>query len=245
MTNDIPFLSLILPAHNEEQRLPASLKLVEDFIQEQPYPVEVVIVENASSDATLALACEYAKLHDHVTVLHEDRPGKGLAVKTGMLAAKGRYRFFCDVDFSMPIDQVPKFFPPRLESVDIAIASREAKGAVRLGEPYYRHLVGRVFNLFVWVLNFRGIKDTQCGFKCFTAEAAEKLFPLQTIHGWTFDVEILALARKMGFRIHEVPVTWTYGERSKVRVVRDFARTVLELIKIRRNQRDRKHAQPR
>jgi glycosyltransferase involved in cell wall biosynthesis len=235
MKNDAPFLSLVLPAHNEEQRLPASLKLVDDFIRSQPYSVEVVIVENASSDATLEMARRYASERVSVTVLHEERPGKGLAVQTGMLAAKGQHRFFCDVDFSMPIDQIPKFLPPQLNGVDIAIASREAKGAVRIGEPYYRHLIGRVFNLFVWVLNFKGIKDTQCGFKCFTAEAAEKLFPLQTIHGWTFDVEILALAKNYGFKIHEVPVTWTYGERSKVRVVRDFARTVLELIKIRRD----------
>ncbi len=235
MKNKNPFLSLVLPAHNEEQRLPESLKLVDDFIQSQPFSVEVVIVENASSDATLDLARHYASEREYVTVLHEERPGKGLAVKTGMLAAKGKFRFFCDVDFSMPIDQIPKFLPPQLNGVDIAIASREAKGAVRIGEPYYRHLIGRVFNLFVWVLNFKGIKDTQCGFKCFTAEAAEKLFPLQTIHGWTFDVETLAIAKQIGLKIHEVPVTWTYGERSKVRVVRDFARTVLELIKIRRN----------
>ena len=106
-----PFLSIILPAHNEEQRLPETLSQVEYFIQNQPYPVEIVIVENASSDHTLEISTKYAQTHDHVLVIHEEQPGKGLAVKRGMLAASGEFRFFCDVDFSMPIDQISKFLP--------------------------------------------------------------------------------------------------------------------------------------
>ena len=229
-----PFLSIVLPAHNEEQRLPQTLLQLNEFIKNQPYGVEIVIVENASSDRTLEIAREFAEKNKNVLVIHEERPGKGLAVKQGMLAASGDFRFFCDVDFSMPVDQIPRFLPPQLNGVDIAIASREAKGAVRYDEPLYRHFVGRIFNMMVWVLALPGINDTQCGFKCFSAEASNRLFPLQTIDGWTFDVEILAIAKKLGYKIVEIPVPWYYQPQSKVRVVRDFMRTFKELIKVRK-----------
>jgi len=236
-----PFLSIILPAHNEETRLPETLIHIENFVKTQSYSVETVIVENGSSDKTLEIAAIYAAGHKGVLVIHEDRPGKGLAVKQGMLAASGKYRFFCDVDFSMPIDQIPRFLPPQLEGVEIAIASREAKGAVRYDEPFFRHFVGRAFNMVVWVLALPGIKDTQCGFKCFSAEATEKLFPLQTINGWAFDVEILAIARQLGYKIVEVPVPWYYQPQSKVNVVKDFVLTVQELLKVRKIIRTRSY----
>jgi len=231
---NLPFLSIILPAHNEELRLPETLLQLTRFIQSQNYLIETVIVENASSDKTLDIAREYASQYENVVVLHEERPGKGLAVKEGMLAASGEYRFFCDVDFSMPITEIPKFFPPNLKDVEIAIASREARGAVRYDEPFHRHILGRVFNLMVWILALPGIHDTQCGFKCFSAEGAQKLFPLQSIHGWTFDVEILAIARQLGYKIVEVPVPWYYQPQSKVNVVKDFLRTTADLFKVRK-----------
>lgn len=236
-----PFLSIILPAHNEEQRLPETLLQVEQFVKTQPYDIEILIVENASSDRTLEIARAFADQHEHVLVIHEDQPGKGLAVKQGMLAASGDYRFFCDVDFSMPITEIPKFIPPQLGNVDIAIASREARGAVRYDEPFYRHVIGRVFNMMVWILALPGINDTQCGFKCFSAEASQKLFPLQTINGWTFDVEILAIAKQLGYKIVEVPIPWYYQAQSKVRVVRDFLRTARELLKVRKIIRTRSY----
>jgi dolichyl-phosphate beta-glucosyltransferase len=239
-----PFLSIILPAHNEEQRLPETLLHVEQFIKTQSFIIETVIAENASSDRTLEIARDFAARHENVLVLHEDQPGKGLAVKKGMLAASGEFRFFCDVDFSMPVDQIPKFLPPQLNGVDVAIASREAKGAIRYGEPLYRHFIGRIFNRMVWMLTLPGINDTQCGFKCFSAEASEKLFPLQTIDGWAFDVEILAIARELGYKIVEVPIPWYYEAQSKVHVVRDFMRTFLELIKIRKTIRSKTYARP-
>jgi len=236
-----PFLSIILPAHNEEQRLPETLRQVTQFIQSQKYLIEIVIVENASSDRTLEIAREFASQNENVLILHEERPGKGLAVKEGMLAATGEYRFFCDVDFSMPITEIPKFLPPNLKNTDIAIASREAKGAVRYDEPFSRHIIGRVFNMVVWILALPGINDTQCGFKCFSAEVSEKLFPLQSIHGWTFDVEILAIARQLGYKIVEVPVPWYYQPQSKVNVVKDFMRTFKELLKVRKIIRSRSY----
>ena len=236
-----PYLSIILPAHNEEQRLPETLQQVVQFIQSQSYEIEIVIVENASKDRTLDIAREFASQHENVLVLHEERPGKGLAVKEGMLAASGEYRFFCDVDFSMPITEIPKFLPPYQQKVDIAIASREAKGAIRYDEPLTRHIIGRVFNMVVWILVLPGINDTQCGFKCFSAEVTEKLFPLQSIHGWTFDVEILAIARQLGYKVVEVPVPWYYQPQSKVNVVRDLMRTLKELFKVRKIIRTRSY----
>ena len=236
-----PYLSIILPAHNEEQRLPETLQQVVQLIQSQSYEIEIVIVENASKDRTLDIAREFASQHENVLVLHEERPGKGLAVKEGMLAASGEYRFFCDVDFSMPITEIPKFLPPCQQKVDIAIASREAKGAIRYDEPLTRHIIGRVFNMVVWILVLPGINDTQCGFKCFSAEVTEKLFPLQSIHGWTFDVEILAIARQLGYKVVEVPVPWYYQPQSKVNVVRDLMRTLKELFKVRKIIRTRSY----
>ena len=237
MTSQTPFLSIIFPAHNEEERLPETLAAAMDFVRKQPYPAEVVIVENASTDRTLEIAQAFAAQNEGIIVLHLDLPGKGRAVQTGMLIAKGSYRFICDVDLSMPIGEIPRFLPPQLQDVDIVIASREAPGAVRYDEPQYRHLVGRVFNNMVRWLTLPHLQDTQCGFKCFSAEAAEKLFPLQTITGWTFDVEILAIAYKMGFRIKEIPIPWYFHGHSKVNVLRDSIRMALDLFKIRRNLR--------
>lgn len=235
------FLSIVLPAHNEEKRLPETLIQIEQFINSQSFTVETVIVENGSSDKTLEIAKAYAASHKNVVVIHEDRPGKGLAVKQGMLAASGKYRFFCDVDFSMPIDQIPRFLPPIMQGVEIAIASREVRGAVRYDEPFYRHFVGRGFNMMVSILALPGIRDTQCGFKCFSAEATQKLFPLQTINGWAFDVEILAIARQIGYKIVEVPVPWYYQPQSKVNVFRDLLNTARELLKVRKIIRTRSY----
>lgn len=237
MTQEQPYLSIVFPAYNEEQRLPDTLEKTLAFTRSQPYLSEIVIVENGSSDSTLEIARSFAVVNADTTVLHLDRAGKGRAVQTGMLAAKGKYRFICDVDLSMPVSEIPRFLPPNLEGVDIAIASREAAGSVRYDEPYYRHFVGRIFNNLVRWLVLPQLQDTQCGFKCFTAEVVEKLFPLVTIPGWTFDVEVLAIAFKMGYRIQELPIPWYYKPHSKVKVLRDSMRMARDLIEIRRKLR--------
>lgn len=234
------FLSIIVPAHNEEIRLHDTLSDLVKFADSQAFSTEIVVVENASTDRTLEIAREFAKNHPNVLVLHGDRPGKGLAVKTGMQSAKGEYRFICDADLSMPADEISRFLPPVLSDVDIAIASREAPGAVRYNEPEMRHFVGRVFNNLVRLIILPGLQDTQCGFKCFTKEAAETLFPLQTVTGWTFDVEILAIAQRLGYKIVEVPIPWYYVGNSKVRVLKDSARMALDLLKIRSSLKKRK-----
>lgn len=235
MANSPVFLSIIFPAHNEASRLPDTLKKVDDFVKRQSFTYEVLIVENASSDATLRIAREFASEHEYATVIHDDLAGKGRAVQKGMLAARGAYRFICDVDLSMPVEEIIHFLPPELNGYDVAIASREAKGAVRYGEPAYRHFVGRVFNSLVQILTLPELNDTQCGFKCFTARAAETLFPKMTIFGWTFDVEILAIARQKKYRLVEVPIPWYYQPRSKINVLRDSANMAIDLFRIRKN----------
>lgn len=229
-----PFLSIIIPALNEESRLPTSLKSILTFLESQPFEAEVLVVDNGSQDGTLALARSYAERHPTLRVLQEPRRGKGAAVRCGMLAASGTYRFIADADLSMPIDQVLRFLPPQLQDVDIAIASREAPGAVRHGEPPYRHLIGRGFNLLVRWIAVPGFQDTQCGFKAFRDRAAIDLFQAQQLDGWTFDVEVLFIGLRRGYRIVEVPIPWYYNPGSRVRVVRDSIAMLRDLFRIRR-----------
>lgn len=229
------FFSLVIPAHNEEQRLPDTLQAAFDFISAQPFPAEVLVVENGSHDRTLQVAQEFARSFPQLRVLQCPQRGKGLAVRQGMLAARGEYRFMCDADLSMPIDEISRFLPPALSGVDIAIASREAPGAVRYGEPYYRHLIGRAYNLLTRMLLLPGLQDTQCGYKCFRGAVVDDLFAHQTLGGWSFDVEILFIARRRGLRIAEVPVSWTYSPGSKVSVFKSAWRVFLELLSIRLN----------
>jgi dolichyl-phosphate beta-glucosyltransferase len=230
-----PYLSLIIPAHNEEARLPDTLKRVLEFASHQEYSMEVLVVENGSQDQTLKIAQEFASIYPGLQVFQNTQRGKGLAVRQGMLAAQGEYRFMCDVDLSMPVDEVSHFLPPALTGFDIAIASREAPGAVRYGEPYYRHLVGRIYNGMIRTLALPGLHDTQCGFKCFRGSIVEDLFNRQTMTGWSFDVEILFVARLLGYQVVEIPIHWYYNPHSKISVVRDSFKMGLDLLTIRLN----------
>lgn len=231
------FLSIILPAHNEAQRLPESLDKIQNFIEAEQLDCEVLLVENASTDDTLKIARDRQESFPQLEVLSLDQPGKGNAIRTGMLRARGDYRFMADVDLSMPIEELRKFLPPALDDPQVAIASREQPGSKRIGEPFYRHIIGRVFNLLVRILILPGIQDTQCGFKCFSAEAAEAVFSAQTMDGWSFDVEALAIARNLGYHITEVPITWHYKPGSRLNIVKDSWRMFRELLQIRRNLR--------
>ena len=230
-----PLLSIIIPAYNEEGRLPGTLEQVTAFVDAQTYPAEVLVIENGSQDRTLDIARQFSRRFPYLKALHVDGRGKGLAVRVGMQQAAGDYRFICDADLSMPIGEVNRFIPPALPDMDVAIASREAPGAIRYNEPLYRHLTGRFFNLVVRVLALPGLQDTQCGFKCFRGAVADEIFPLQTIDGWSFDVEVLFIARQRGYRIVEIPVPWYFSPNSKVRIVHDLLKVGLDLITIRRN----------
>lgn len=230
-----PLLSIIIPAYNEEVRLPQTLQVIHDFLKKQAYAAEVLVVENGSNDRTLLIARQAGQTMPEVHALHSDERGKGLAVRKGMLAAKGQYRFICDADLSMPIEEVNKFIPPLLPDAAVAIASREAPGAQRFNEPEMRHRIGRIFNGMVRLLALPGLQDTQCGFKCFRADVVEKIFPHMTMPGWTFDVEALVLARRKGYTIVEVPIPWYYNSHSKVKVVRDSLAMARDLLTIRWN----------
>jgi dolichyl-phosphate beta-glucosyltransferase len=237
MSVDKPFLSLIIPAHNEESRLPKTLEQVFAFLNEQTYLAEVIVVENGSSDRTLEIAQNFAASYPALRVLHTDERGKGLAVKRGMLEAQGQYRFFADADFSMPVDEINRFLPPALPDLDIAIASRETAGAVRYHEPFRRHLSGRIFNALIRLVVLPGLEDTQCGFKCFQERVANEIFPLQTMPGWSFDVELLYIARRKGYRIQEIGIPWYFNPETKVNLLRDSLRMTTDLFAIRRNAR--------
>jgi glycosyltransferase involved in cell wall biosynthesis len=231
----MPLLSIIIPAHNEEQRLPNSLAQICEFLSTQPYESEVIVVENGSRDRTLEVAQEFACRFSNLKVIQNQARGKGLAVQAGMLAATGDYRFMCDADLSMPIAEVNRFIPPALQNFEIAIASREGPNAIRYNEPPYRHFVGRVYNAIIRIMALPGLQDTQCGFKCFTAKAAIELFPRQTLHGWAFDVELLYVARRRGYRIVEIGIPWYFNADSKIRVLHDSLRMGLDLLTIRWN----------
>jgi dolichyl-phosphate beta-glucosyltransferase len=230
-----PLLSIVIPAYNEEIRLPASLREVAEYVTAKPFPIEVIVVNNNSKDRTGAIIEEYAAEFPFMRGVYEDIQGKGSAVRTGMLAANGEYRFICDADLSMPIAELDKFLPPQLDNYDIAIASREAPGAVRHNEPWYRHLMGRVFNTIVRLFAVPGLQDTQCGFKMFRGDVAENIFPLQTMIGWSFDVEVLYAARLWGYTIIEVPINWYYRENTRINPLRDSIDMFVEVFKIRRN----------
>jgi dolichyl-phosphate beta-glucosyltransferase len=231
------FLSLVIPAHNEERRLPGTLEQVFAFLDKQSYSAEVVVVENGSTDRTLEIAQDFARNHPNLRVIHTDERGKGLAVKRGMLEAKGQYRFFADADFSMPVEEINRFLPPKLADFDIAIASREAVGSTRYDEPFRRHLSGRIFNSLIRLVVLPGLEDTQCGFKCFNARVVEAIFPLQTMPGWSFDVELLYIARRKGYRVQEIGIPWYFNPETKVSLVRDSLRMAADLFTIRRNAR--------
>lgn len=230
---EIPLVSIIIPAHNEERRLPHTLNQVFDFLSAQSYSGEVLIVENGSTDRTVEIAREFSRRHPELQVIQESGRGKGRAVKLGMLSARGEYRFMADADLSMPIEELNHFLPPRLTDFDIAIGSREAPGSRRYNEPYYRHWGGRLINAIIRLLTLPGLQDTQCGFKCFRAEIAEDLFELQTLDGFAFDVEVLYLARRRGYHIVEIPVNWYFNPESKVHLINDTLRMIADIWTIR------------
>jgi dolichyl-phosphate beta-glucosyltransferase len=243
-SSSAPFLSIVIPAYNEEHRLPPSLQRIADFLRGCPYTAEILVVENGSTDRTSAVVEEFCATQLRVDdpfqlrLLHSAK-GKGHAVKHGVLESKGDYILITDTDLAVPIEEVMHFLPPAVEArrYSIAIASREIDGAIRHNEPQYRHIMGRVFNRLVRVLAVPRIHDTQCGFKCFSRAAAQRIFPLQRIYGWGFDVELLFIAQHHGIPIVEIPVNWYYGADSRVRPIHDTITMVRELLAIRRNGR--------
>jgi dolichyl-phosphate beta-glucosyltransferase len=230
-------LSIVVPAFNEERRLGATLAALSQHLGDQiGWDWEIRVVDDGSLDRTADVAESFAAGERRVVVQREPHRGKGGAVKAGIMAARGDYRFICDADLSMPIAEIIRFLPPQLTDFDVAIGSREGAKARRIGEPAYRHVMGRLFNLLVQRLVLPGIEDSQCGFKMFTADAARSIFPLVTVDGWAFDVEALTVARAQGMRIVDVPIEWHYGKESQLSMVRDGFGMARELLRIKARQ---------
>jgi dolichyl-phosphate beta-glucosyltransferase len=228
----VPRLTIVIPAYNEADRLPGSLTRLHRYLESQSYSWEVIVVSNGSTDATEGAVRIAAQGMPGLRLLTEAKRGKGIACRAGALQAKGDIIFLCDADLSMPPETMGQFMTA-IESVDIVVGSREAPGAQRYSEPWHRHLMGRIFNYLVQLLAISGIKDTQCGFKAFRRHVARHLFSQQHVNGFGFDVELLFLARKFGYSIHELGIDWYFDTDSRVRPGMDTFNMVAEVCMIR------------
>ena len=214
-----PFLSVIIPVYNESKRISLTLIDVDRKLSKADYSSEIIVVNDGSSDNTVEAVSKFLPLVKNLRVVdNKENHGKGFVVKQGMLEAKGTFRLFMDADNSTSVDQVGKMLPYFKEGYDVVIGSRDIKGAELVPpQPFYKRMLGNVGNLVIQVLLLPGLWDTQCGFKWFSEEAAGKIFGLLKINRWGFDVEALALAKKMGYRTKEIPVRWVNNADSRVK----------------------------
>jgi dolichyl-phosphate beta-glucosyltransferase len=211
-----PSLSIVIPAFNEALRLPETLAQLRKWLAEASYRHEIVVVDDGSTDGTGEVARETGG-EALVLLRHQPNRGKGCAVRRGMLAATGARRLMTDADLSTPIEELPRLMDELDRGADVAIGSRAVEGArIEIHQPAYREAMGRVFNQLVQILLLPGLKDTQCGFKLFTARAARQCFGACRLDGFSFDVEALYVARRLGLRVAEVPVVWRNDEASRV-----------------------------
>ncbi len=236
MSNKI-HLSVVVPAYNEQNRLPKTLREIEKYLKTQSYDWEIVVVNDGSKDNTSQVVKELLSEIENLRLVdNKENHGKGYVVKQGMLEAKGKYRVFTDADNSTSIDQVEKMWPEFEKGYDIIIGSRDIKGAVlSVPQTWLRRRIGDIFNLLVQITcGLWGIWDTQCGFKGFTEKATEDIFPKCRIDRFAFDPEILVIAKKMGYKIKEIPVTWINDPESKVKL-KSMIKMAVDLLKIRKN----------
>jgi dolichyl-phosphate beta-glucosyltransferase len=228
-------LSIIIPVYNEQRRLPSCLITLIPFALNARIKVELLIVDNGSTDDTRSIAEEYQRRYPGmVRVFHLPMPGKGAAVSLGMLEAVGDWRYMIDVDLAVSLDQLTEFWRRR-HLAALVIGSREFVGSKRIGESWLRHALGRVYNLLAQELLLSGCPDTQCGFKLFSARAAQDIFSRTTIDGLAFDVEVLYIASRFGYLCEQVPVIWRANTDSRVHPLRDSYRMFRDLLRIRRN----------
>ena len=235
-SDDSTYLSVIIPAFNEQSIIRATLVNVLEYLTAQKIDYEIIVVNDGSSDNTANIVSEFTSLNSKVKLLNiEENTGKGFAVKKGVLDAIGRYRLFMDADNSTSIEHF-NLMKPILESgSEIIIGSRRVKGAkIAVHQSWLRENLGRVFNLVVKIINGLPYSDTQVGFKVFSNTAAEKIFELQTLSGWAFDIELLLLAKKLGYEIAEVPITWNNNSNSHVRFS-GMIKMLYDIIRIRFN----------
>ena len=235
MSQEEIFLSIIIPAYNEEKRLPQTLEEINKYFLNQKYSYEIIVVNDGSKDKTAELVKQkMEKIKNLKLIDNKENHGKGYVTKTGMLAAQGKYRIFTDADNSTSIDQIEKMLPYFEQGYDIVIGSRDVKGAVLdPPQPLYRQVLGEVFGFLVsLILGLWEIKDTQCGFKGFTQKAVEAIFPKCKIERFAFDPEILLLGKRLGFKIKEIPVYWKNDPQSKVKF-KSMVYMLIDLLKIR------------
>ena len=219
-----PFVSVIVPAHNEELRIGPTLEKLTSYFASRPFRWEVIVIDNGSEDATAQIVERWASTTPQVRLESIPDPGKGGAVRHGMLRATGANRFMCDADMSMPVEFLDDFIEQMEAGYDVVLGSRQVRGARRFGESAARHMMGRGFNWVVRVAVVRGILDTQCGFKMFRGEAADDIFERQRITGWAFDVEVLSIARQRGMSLLEMPIDWRNDPASKINPLADSFR---------------------
>lgn len=212
------YLSLIIPAFNEGDRMASTLETVEAYLRSLGRPFEIIAVDDGSGNGTLQVMRNYAGCSEAVRVIsYEQNRGKGYAVRRGMLASHGEYVAFTDADLSAPIDELDKLIAAVEQGSDIAIGSRAVRGSeLLIHQPKYRELGGRALNAIIRALAVRGIHDTQCGLKLFRGDSARRIFEQCFIDGWGFDIEVLYLARCLGLSIAEIPVKWAHSADSKI-----------------------------
>ena len=230
-------LSVIIPAYNEEKRLPKTLTEIDKYLRKQFYDYEIIVVNDGSKDRTAEIVRKLAKEIKNLRLIdNKVNHGKGFVVRQGLLKAQGRYRLFTDADNSTSIDQVEKMWPEFAKGYDIVIGSRDIRGAVlEPPQPWWRRFLGEVFGLLTnLIVGTWGIKDTQCGFKGFTQRATKDIFPRCKINRFAFDPEILIIAKKLGYKIKEIPIFWRNDPRSKVKF-KSMIKMGFDLLKIRWN----------
>lgn len=234
---DRPFLSVVIPAYNEEDRLPATLARMQEYFEHErseQYSYEILVVVDGSPDNTAGVAHRVAETYPAVRVIdRKENRGKGYTIQEGMEKARGEIRLFTDADNSTDIAQVEKLLPFFETGHKVVIGSRHASDSfVATPQPWYRTLLGRVGNIIIRIFAVPGIGDTQCGFKAFHHVAASKLFPLLSIEGFAFDIELLALARRYGYDIAEVGIRWVNDDRSTVKSS-TFITVLIDVLRIR------------
>ena len=236
------YLSLIFPAYNEAIRLVPTLQRVLAYLSTQSYTWEIIIVDDGSSDGTAEVAERLLQGRGEYRILrNEPNRGKALSVKRGLLEGQGKYLLFSDADLSTPIEESAKLLAALEEGADVAIASRQLPGSqLSVHQPWYRELAGRAFGWLNMLVLLPGIPDSQCGFKAFRREVAHDLLSHQKVTGWVFDAELLFLARRLGYKLAQVPVTWVNDPASKVKMLRDGFRMAADLFRIRGLHRDLK-----
>ncbi len=238
--DEAPYLSVIIPAYNEQTRIADSLYVIKDYLSRQSYRSEMIVVDDGSNDMTTEIVKFidiYGKeqlQYDEGTLIENNiNVGKGYSIAKGMLRASGDIVLFMDADHSTHICEVEKLFPYFELGFDVTIGSRNLKASIVEKKPWYRNLMSQLFNLAVRLISVDGIRDTQCGFKAYKRDVAHSIAKQQRIFGFGFDVEHLYIAQKSGFKIKEVAIEWSYREGSKVHPVRDSVIMLLDLLRIR------------